>query len=272
MLKINFIPESSTTENVNALFTSVNYEKNLMFIQLNNDDIAKCEKIIANKSGTKTDEEIKAAVAKKIKLEEDNRRLEEENKGIEDVYKNTLSEISAAANEHTSNDYNAVRNVLRLVACGDNRKFFRIAIITDVNYGELYKGLSELHSCKEEDFDGNGIRISDKQKAATAKAITEKVQSVIKSMFSISIENDYTKKINVKFNKTDRGMLHECFVRGIDVDITKKKKNDTNVSFCGYSLKTAITKIQDRDGNITYNGKTFNELLAKLALQYIAAK
>ncbi len=91
MLKINFIPESSTTESTNALFTSVSYERNPMFIQLNNDDIAKCEKIIANKSGTKTDEEIKAATAKKIKLENDNIRLEEENKGIENIYKNTLS-------------------------------------------------------------------------------------------------------------------------------------------------------------------------------------
>ncbi len=269
MLKINFISESSTTENVNALFTSVNYEKNLMFIQLNNDDIAKCEKIIANKSGTKTDEEIKAATAKKIKLEEDNRRLEEENKDIEDIYKNTLSEIAAAANEYTINDYNAVRNVLRLVACGDNRKFFRIAIVTDVRYAELYDGFSAFHKCEEADFDENGIRISDKKKAAMAKKLVEDVQAVIKQMFSIPIENAYTKKVNVKFNKTDMGILHECFVRGVDVNVIKKSKNDTDMSFCGYTIKTAITKKQDSNGNITHEGKSFNELLAKLAFQYI---
>lgn len=269
MLKINFIPESSTTENINALFTSVNYEKNLMFIQLNNDDIAKCEKIIANKSGTKTDEEIKAATAKKIKLENDNIRLEEENKDIEDIYKNTLTKISSASNEHAVNDYNAVRNILRLVACGDNRKFFRIAIISDVRYAELYDGFSSLHTCEEADFDENGIRISDKKKAATAKKLVEDVQVVIKKMFSISIENAYTKKINVKFNKTDMGILHECFVKGIDVNVARKSKNDENTSFNGYTIKTAITKKQDSNGNITYEGKSFNELLAKLAFQYI---
>lgn len=267
MLKINFISDDNNKKITNAIFTCVGNERNLMYIHLNNDSIAKCEDIIANKSGTRTDEEIKAAESKKIKLEEDNRRLEEENKAVEDVYKNTLSEIASASNEHTANDYNAVRNVLRLVACGDNKKFYRIVIITDMLYGEMYDSLSALHSCEEADFDENGIRISDKQKTSTAKKIMEQVQAATKKMFSISIQNTYTKKINVKFNKTDMGMLHECFVRGVDVNINKDSKGNT--SFGGYTMKTAIAKYKDREGNIRYEGKTFNELLAKLAFQYI---
>lgn len=267
MLKINFIPDDNNKEIENAVFTCVGYEKNLMLIHLNNDSIAKCNDIIANKSGTKTDEEIKAAESKKIKLEENNLKLEEENKAVEDVYKNTLSKIASASNEYAANDYNAVRNVLRLVACADNKKFYRIAIVTSVRHAELYDSFSALHSCEEADFDENGIRISDKQKTATAKKAMEQVQSVIKQMFSIPIENAYTKKINVKFNKTDMGILHECFVRGVDVNIIKDSKGNT--SFGGYTMKTAITKNKDREGNITYEGKSFNELLAKLAFQYI---
>ena len=267
MLKINFISDDNNKEITNAVFTCVGYERNLMYIQLNNDSIAKCEDIIANKSGARTDEEIKAAESKKIKLEENNHRLEEENKTVEDVYKNTLSEIAAASNEYTTNDYNAIRNVLRLVACGDNKKFYRITIVSSIRHAELYDGFSALHSCEEMDFDENGIRISDKQKIAVAKKVMEQVQSVIKQMFSIPIENAYTKKINMKFNKTDIGILHECFVRGVDVNIIKDNKGNTSCG--GYTTKTAITKNRDREGNITYEGKTFNELLAKLAFQYI---
>ncbi len=126
---------------------------------------------------------------------------------------------------YAKNNLTTIRNILRLVACGDNTKFFKNAILPDINnksYELLYKAFETLHGCNENDFDENGKRIyKDDKLFATIK---KDVQMIVKNMFSIPVSNELTKKVNVKFNSTDLGTLHKCYVKGINVSVNKNYK------------------------------------------------
>ena len=91
---------------------------------------------------------------------------------------------------------------------------------------------------------------------------------IVKNMFSIPVSNELTKKANVKFNSTDLGTLHECYVKGINVSVNKNYKTG-EVTYKTVTLNTSIIKKEDKDGNVTFESKGFNELLAKLAFKYI---
>ena len=141
MLKINFISNTEDKNKVDKIFAAVNYEKGLMELDLLNENIAKQDTIIANKKGTKTKEDIAVAKIKKSKYEKDTVELQEKIESLKPQYNETMKLILTAENSYTSdskecivkNNITAVRNILRLVACGDNTKFFKNAILPDIN-------------------------------------------------------------------------------------------------------------------------------------------
>lgn len=277
MLKINYAANIEDKEKLDALFSAVHYESNTMMIAVNNDAIASCNRKIENKFGKLTEIQIEAEKAKKADLEKSNKKLEEENDKLQENWEAVVAAIARTSKEFekdsektvVTNDKTAVRNVLRLTACADNRKFFSYAILTSCdNFAQLYDNFYALHKIDDDAFESSGKRKYNDNNDQAFKTIEREIQSLIKKMFSISIENEYTKKINVKFNASDMGALHECYTSGINAIVSFSKKAGTT-EFNGYNCKFAITRKENKDGTVSYDGRKFINLLATIAFQYI---
>lgn len=277
MLKINYAYDIDNKEKVDNLFNAVQYESNDMMITVNNDAIAVCEKKIANKSRRLTSIQVEAEESKKAELEKSNKKLTEDNVKLCENWRSVIDSISGASKEFekdgkkvvVTNDATAVRNVLRLTACANNRKFFNYAILTSCdNFAHFYDNFYTLHKISESSFDASGKRKYSDADIRAFINIKNELQTLIKKLFSISIENEYTKKINIKFNSTDMGMLHECYTSGINAIVRISKKSG-HVSFDGYDCRYAISRKDCKDGDVIYDGKKFMNLLAVIAFQYI---
>lgn len=260
-MKLNYAIDMNNKELVDCILEAIDWEKCDMLLALNSEAQKKQESIIA--SNEATTDEITVAKSKLAKLKDQ----EEELKVSQDVDSKAhvlvLDTVSSANNEHIQNDRIAVRNILRLSACDENVKFFKMAIITDnVNFETFYDSMVALHDMESEEIAENGLRNYSAKSKKVATELSENIQSLIKSMFSIQVENAITKKINVKFNKTDLNCIHETFVSGLAVDIAKLKSG-TKVE--GMSFRYAIEKKKDKTGNISYTGARFKETLAKIA-------
>lgn len=267
----------SNKEKIDNLFNAIHYESNTMMIAVNNDAIAICDKKIENKSGKLTEIQIEAEKAKKADLEKSNRNLKEENNTLHANWESVVTAIAGTSKEFekdgektvVTNDETAVRNVLRLTACADNRKFFSYAILTSCdNFAQIYDNFYALHKIDDGAFESCGKRKYNDNNDQAFKTIEREIQALIKKMFSISIENEYTKKVNVKFNATDMGALHECYTSGISAMVSFSKKAGTT-EFNGYNCKFAIVRKESKDGTVSYDGRKFMNLLATIAFQYI---
>lgn len=277
MLKINYASNISDREKMDALFSAIHYESNTMMIAVNEDAIASCEKKIENKSGKLDEIQIEAEKAKKNNLEKENAKLRAENAELQENWRAVIAAISGASKEFekdggekavVTNDETAVRNVLRLTACADNRKFFSYAILTECdNFEKFYDNFYALHKIDDNAFESCGRRIYSDANGEAFKAIEKDIQMLIKKMFSVSIENEYTKKINVKFSAADMGTLHECYTSGVNAILTHSKKAGI-MAFGGYNCKYAISRKENK-GGVFYDGKKFMSLLATIAFQYI---
>lgn len=279
MLKINYAVDIDNKEKVNKLFKAVQYESNDMMIAVNNDAITICDSKIANKKGKLTNIQVEAEKSKKAELEKANKNLAEENEMLHDEWQDVVSSISGASKEFekdgekiiVTNDETATRNVLRLTACANNRKFFSYAILTSCDDFEIfYNSFYALHKISDGSFDVSGKRKYSESDGKLFVIIEKEIRSLIKRMFSISIENEYTKKVNVKFNSTDMGMLHECYTSGVSAVVSVSKKAGIT-SFDGYNCRFAITRKELKDGSVIYDGKKFMGLLATIAFQHICA-
>lgn len=252
---------------VNSYANAITWEKCDMLLTLNAEATKKQKSIIASDDATA--DEIKVAQAKLEKLRIELAKIKKNQESVQDDYDKVLSTISSASNEHTSNDETAVRNILRLSCCDDNSKFFKLAILTKETFESFYDSMVQLHDMDSDEIGSNGLRKYSDKSNAVADALEKDIQGLIKKMFSVSIENDYTKKINVKFNKTDMNCVHETFVTGLSVDVTKNKKGTATVD--GVSFRYAIEKTKKKDGTIQYKGVRFKETLAKLAFNKLFA-
>lgn len=261
-MKINYNVNNGNEEVINELFEAITYEKCDMLLTLNDEAIQKQEAIV--RSETSTDREKEVARVKIQKLWATEAEIKKQQEEVADVHELICTEIAKTENEHhASNDLIAVRNVLRLSCCDENNKFFKLAIITDsIKFDSFYNAMVSLHDMENEEISDNGLRQYSKNANETANNLAGNIQSLIKKMFSIPIENEYTQKVNIKFNKSDMNAVHECFVTGLKVD---KTKNKDGVDIDGVSFRYAIEKRQKQDGTIEYKGVRFKETLAKLA-------
>lgn len=254
-------------ETVNKFANAITWEKCDMLLTLNAEATKKQESIISSDEATA--DEIKVAQAKLEKLRTEYAEIKKQQESVLDDYTTVLSTISSASNEHTTNDETAVRNILRLSCCDDNSKFFKLAILTKETFESFYDSMVSLHDMDSDEIGSNGLRQYSNKSNAIADVLEKDIQGLIKKMFSISIENDYTKKVNVKFNKTDLACVHETFVTGLSVDMKNSKKTGTTVE--GVSFRYAIEKVEKKDKAPEYKGVKFKETLAKLAFNKLFA-
>lgn len=266
-MKTNYL-SNNNNETINAIADAINFEKYDMLLSLNADAQKKQTSIISSDTATADDVEIAQKKLKKLQ-DEATEFIEKQNTASAN-HSLVLTKVSSASNEFASNDTNAVRNILRLSACDENSKFFKLAIITEnIKFESFYDAMVALHDMDSNEISNNGLRTYSKEAKLQADNLEKDIQGLIKAMFSIQIENDFTRKINVKFNKTDMNVLHETFVTGLTVDMSKSKKNGVNVE--GLSYRYAIRKVTKQDGKPEYEGSRFKEILAKIAFAKLFA-
>lgn len=261
-MKMNYVANTENKELVEKMLGAITWEKCDMLLTLNADAQKKQSGIIS--SDESTADEIKVATAKLEKLQKEETILKNEQDKVTDVHTSVVETVKSAKNEFTENDETAFRNVLRLSACDENAKFFKLAILTDGNFGTFYDSMISLHDMDSNEVGENGLRTYSVSAKKVADTLSENIQSLVKSMFSIPVENELTKKVNVKFNKTDMNAVHECFVSGLNVDISKNKKTGTS-TVDGMSFRYAIEKTVTKDGTVNYKGVRFKETVAKIA-------
>lgn len=266
MIIKNLVDMTNTTL-VSRFTNAITWEKCDMLLTLNAEATKKQESIISSDEATA--DEIKVAQAKLEKLRAEYAEIKKQQESVTDDYTTVLTAISSAHNDHAQNDETAVRNILRLSCCDDNSKFFKLAILTKDTFESFYDSMVSLHDMDSDEICTNGLRQYSNKANAVANALEKDIQGLIKKMFSIQIENEYTKKVNVKFNKTDLACVHETFVTGLSVDMKNSKKTGTTVD--GVSFRYAIEKIEKKGKDPEYKGVRFKETLAKLAFNKLFA-
>lgn len=239
---------------------AIAWEKCDMLLRLNYDSQKKQTAIINGDTSSK--EEVELAEKRLEKLHKEEEELILQQAECQDDYDRVMAEVSSAHNEFSSNSPEVLRNILRLSCCDDNANFFKLAIITDETFASFYDAMVSLHDMESAEIAENGLRQYSPQAMKQAESLEVEIQGLIKSLFSISIENNFTKKINVKFNKTDMNCLHETFVSGLAVSVSKSKHGNSSN---GVEFRYAIEKINKKDGTVEYKGARFKETIAKLA-------
>lgn len=251
---------------VNAVMSIVNFEKNLMEIELNTEQIQKQNRII--NSNNKTAAEKDAAREKITLLEKEIEKLNAENNENEITYAENLTKITGAKNEYTENSVEAVRNYFRLLAAASNRKLFKYVILTPINFETFYSDLTELHAVKGEFFEDNGRRKVVRAQAEAYNRVYNEISSLFYTLFSIPVESEYLDAVKIKINKTTAAYIHEIFTTSININFTKKAER---VYYSGISTDGIIKKIT-RNGETTYNGGKFKEIICKLTFDFICNK
>lgn len=179
-----------------------------------------------------------------------------------------LNKISSAKNEYVQNDEKAVRNVLRLHACQDNNKLYKYVVVNPMINEILYESMQKIHDIDNREIDENG-KLTGSEDFLDGEYYISSVEigKIAKSLFSIPVETDLTKKVNVKFNKTDVAYVHALYVRGISVFFSTTKSKGT--VYKGRQLNTLITCKKTKTGEKIYNFTGFYETLSKLAVEYL---
>lgn len=93
------------------------------------------------------------------------------------------------------------------------------------------------------------------------------IGKIAKSLFSLPIESEITKKVNVKFNKTDLAYIHSLYVKSLHVGFSRSKTK--GVTYNGRTLRTLIQCKKDKGGELHYNFTAFYEVISKLAIEYL---
>ena len=273
MLKINYLADMQNQELVNRAFNAINFERYDMDCTILSKSIEGCERTIGK--DTSTPAEITLAKEKKKNFEktlEETKKAMSELQADHDIFVNT---VASASNDYTSNSIESVRNVLRLSACADNSRYFNIAIVSNIDNDYIGKFYEAFKACHEYDSacDCDGIQINTvamRQKFDHCnKLLLDETKGALRLMFSIPVENEYTKKVTVRFNSSDLKHLHECFVRDIEILTTKNRKTG-EVRVDGAQYRYAIKKTVKKDADTpTYEGATFKGLIAKLAFVHL---
>lgn len=132
------------------------------------------------------------------------RKIEKLNLGVENNIKTmetlkpkweyAIDIISSAKNEYTSNDHNAVRNVLRLTACQDNPKFYKYVVVNGEENPLLYEAMERIHQVEGKTIDDYG-KIEHVEDQLNDYVISAgEIGKIAKSLFSLPIESEITKK------------------------------------------------------------------------------
>ncbi len=249
---------------IDLVSASVEYESLDMQNTYLAEKIVSLEKSLQKKD--LTEEEVKAI---KIKIEKYNYEIKRNTEimmALKPKWEYTLKLISDAHNEYTKNDMNAVRNILRLTSCQENR-LYKYVVVNGKDNKSLYEAMERIHQIDGQTIDELG-RVEDADERYNDYYFTAmEIGRIAKFLFSIPIETELTKKINIKFNKTDLVYIHSLYIKSISVRFSNNKTNGE--MYGGRVLRTLIQCKKDKDGITQYDFSAFYEVISKLAIEYL---
>ena len=182
-------------------------------------------------------------------------------------WKYALEIISSAKNEYTNNNVNAARNILRLTACQDNNKFYKYVVVNGEDNPLLYDVMERIHQVEGKSIDDYGKIEHDNSQFDDYVISAGEIGKIVKSLFSLPIDSEITKKVNIKFNKTDLAYIHSLYVKSLNVGFSKSKSK--GITYNGRTLRTLIQCKKNKDGELQYNFTSFYEVISKLAIEYL---
>ena len=266
MLKINFLNQSINDEQTIELATTVKFEELDMILSLNNDNIKSLSTKIENKQGKYTEEEVEAFKVQKQKLEAENLAINERVEEARPVYEKVLEAIANSGNGEFCNGVDNTRNVLRVVACAENSKLFKYALLSAIDNDDLFNAMEVCHNI-DNNNDLGGTKQTKEVKEAYKKAENQ-IQNILKTTLSLPFASDYTDVCRNKYNGADLKLLHECYVVGFS---NKYDVKDNSTVFTGREVKKLINKKVNSKGEVTMNYKKFAEAICKLTIAKISA-
>lgn len=265
MLKINFLNNDATVNQTKDLAQAVRFELCDMTKKMNLDAIAKQAKIVANEKGTHDEDEIAAAQAKIDKLEAENVKLSATMEELRIIYDSVIEDMTMPNDKGYSNNADTVRTVLRVVACAENSKLYKYAIIPAFENETLYNCLEAIHV--NNDVVEEGYSTNTKERVALYKSAQEELDNIMRDTFSLPIATPYTTALRVKLNAQDRKVLHDCYIKGFSNKFDTD--SDTGViTFKSRKYNTAVKK--NRKGEIDYSGLATD--IAKVVISKYAEK
>lgn len=258
MLKINFLSATATDADVLAFAMACKYESCDMMVAICNKQLAAKSKIVENKKGNYSIKEVEAAEAKieelKASIEVFNTTMGE----LEDNYQTVIKNMTTPNDKGFANTDDQVRTVLRLITCAENRKFYEYATIPSLNDEELYKALEEIHVlntvCEE------GYSLNSKERKEAYKKAADRLDAIVRDMYSLPIATPYTSALKVKLNAEDRKAIHDVYVKGL---VNKFEEDDDTgiITLKKYGVSTAVTK--------TKKGTDYSRLAKDIAMVVI---
>lgn len=257
--------EIVSCKSIDLVSASVQYESLDMMNTLLSEKVVSLEKSLQNE--TLTEEEIKGIQKKIEKLEEEIEENSKTMRALNPRWESAIKIISEAHNEYVKNDTHAVRNILRLTACQDNSKLYKYVVTNGTDNTALYEAMECIHQLEDRDIDDMGRLIDGENQNDDYAFSAAEIGKIAKSLFSLPVESELTKKINIKFNKTDLAYIHSLYVRSLNVRFSNSKSRGT--VYEGRTLKTLIQCKKDKEGKTTYDFTRFYEVLSKLAIEYL---
>lgn len=250
MLKTNFI-KNTNNDTVTNFAIAVRHELAKMSIQYNNVAIARKAVVATNEKGTYSDSKVQEATLAMEELEEENGKLQTLVDETKDTWASVLCDMVKPNEKGFANNAQVVRTVFRVLACAENSKLYKYAIIPAFQSPALYEAMEEIHVTSKVGTDGHTIY----NKGAYKKA-SEELDRIMRDTFSLPVETAYTKAFRVKLNASDRNTLHSVYVKDF-------KNNISNDTFKGRTFITAC-KVNKKDGSIDYS-KLANDI-AKIVI------
>jgi len=259
--------EIITCKLVDLVSASIKYESLDMQNTYLAEKITSLERSLQGKGKKRLmEEEVKAI---KIKIEKYNAEIKKNAEimtALKPKWEYTLKLISDAHNEHTKNDMDAVRNVFRLTSCQEN-KLYKYVVVNGEDNALLYEAMERLHQIDGQNVDDLGRIEESEERYGDYNFSAMEIGKIAKSLFSIPIETELTKKFNVKFNKTDLAYIHSLYVKSMSVRFLNNKKDGEK--YVGRVLRTLIQCKKNKNGIKEYDFSAFYEVVSKLAIEYL---
>ena len=257
--------ESVKCKPIDLVSWAVQYEGLDMMNTILMEKVASLEKSL--QKDDLTEDEIKGIQRKIEKLNVDIESNSKVMYALQSKWEYAIEIISSAKNVYTSNDQNTVRNVLRLTACQENPRFYKYVVINGEDNQLLYEAMERIHQVEGKTIDDYG-KIEHVEEQLNDYVISAgEIGKIAKSLFSLPIESEITKKVNIKFNKTDLAYIHSLYVKSLNVGFSRS--NSKGVTYNGRTLRTLIQCKKDKKGMLHYNFTAFYEVLSKLAIEYL---
>lgn len=265
MKNLTIISDVNNTHSINMISLAVDFFAHSMKKNIIDEKINKLSNQL--KVDSITVEKFKALTQE---LEKNNQVLEEINKYLEtnsSKVEEVINSITGASLEYAENRRDAVINVFKVIACGENKSYFKY-VFNNISQGtleELYNLFTRIHEIRPDDinigqFGYKNLTRADKE---VYKKLAGRINKLLHDLLYIPVANEYTKKVNVRFNKTDFALLHSVFVKGATIK-THKSKNGV-ITCDSISQKFAITCKEVKDSGLIYKGGDFFQEVAKIA-------